>query len=398
MSYDLTHANASWRLRFIGIAILAVAIAIALIGIFNRINHDKALKQVAEEQDVTLVSVFTPENGPSQQSLILPGSVAAYNDAPIYARVGGYLKSWDTDIGAHVKAGQLLGTIETPELDQQIHKAEAELLMAQANSELAGTTVKRWQNLLVTDSVSHQETDEKAGDAKAKQAIVEALRANLDGLKAQQAFNRVLAPFDGVVTDRKTDIGMLINPGSSGTGQALFRVAKIDKLRVYVEVPQNYSEFIKPGLTAELHFPEHPSRIFTAKLVSTSNAIHQDSRTLTVELEMDNSLGEILPGTYAEVHFVLSTKTNVFRLPTSALLFRKNGMEVAVVGAENTVVLKPITIGRDLGTMIEVVSGLDSSDKVIDSPSDSISDGDKVRIATKEVTTNTNDQHARIKG
>lgn len=387
MSHDIHHPTASWRLRLTGIVVLAIAIAIIATGVQSRTNHEENLQKKVALQDITPVEVISPEHGPSQQAIILPGNVMPFAEAPIYARVSGYLKSWNTDIGAQIKAGQLLGTIETPELDQQIHRAEADLAVAEANYELASSTAKRWQNLLLTDSVSHQEADEKAGDAKAKQAVVNAVRANLDSLLAQQSFNRIVAPFNGVVTDRKTDIGMLVNAGSSGSGQALFRVAEIDKLRVYVEVPQNFSALIKSGLSAELHFPEHPSRTFPAKLVSTSSAIHEDSRTLTVELQMDNKDGEILPGTYAEVHFALPTKANILRLPSSALLFRKNGMEVATVSADNKVVLKPITIGRDLGTSVEVIAGLESTDRVIDAPSDSLADGDKVSVLQRVAAT-----------
>jgi RND family efflux transporter MFP subunit len=382
-SHDTSQATASWYLRLAGIALAGGAIAVVATGVHSRTTHEEALQQRAVQQNVVPVEVIAPQPGPGQQNLILPGNVTAFTEAPIYARVSGYLKNWNTDIGVHVKTGQVLGTIETPELDEQIHRAEADLSMAEANYELAASTAKRWQNLLLTDSVSHQEADEKTADAKAKQATVNALRATLDSLCAQQSFNRIVATFDGVVTDRKTDIGMLVSAGSSASAQALFRVAEIDKLRIYVEVPQNFSAQVKPGLSAELHFPEHPSQIFQAKLVSTSNALHQDSRTLTVELQMDNKTGEILPGTYAEVHFSLPSKANVLRLPTSALLFRKNGMEVATVSHDGKVVLKPITIGRDLGTMVEVVSGLQSTDQVIDSPSDSLAEGDQVRMVQR---------------
>lgn len=392
MLHDTHPVAASWRLRLVGIAVLAIAITAAVLGIHSRTIHAEDLQKKAASQDIAPVEVISPDHGPSEQSLILPGNVLPFAEAPIYARVNGYLKAWYTDIGAHIKTGQLLGVIETPELDQQIHRAEADLSVAKANYELANSTAMRWQNLLRTDSVSHQATDEKTGDAKAKEAVVNAVQANLDSLRAQQAFNRIVAPFDGVVTDRKTDIGMLINAGSSGNGQALFKVAEIDKLRIYVEVPQSFAAMIKPNLTAELHFPEHPSRTFPAKLVSTSSAIDEGSRTLTVELQMDNASGEILPGTYAEVHFTIPSKANVLRVPSSALLFRKNGMEVATVSADNKVVLKPITIGRDLGTAVEVISGIESTDQIIDAPSDSLAQGDTVRVVQRVATTDANPQ------
>lgn len=394
MSHDIHHAKASWRLYFAAIALTASAIAIAATGILSRVDHEKGLQKRALTQDVTPVSVFSPQRGPSIQELVLPGSVVPYTEAPIYARVNGYVKSWNTDIGAHVKAGQLLCIIDTPELDQQIFRAEADLATAKANYDLANTTAKRWQNLLLTDSVSHQEADEKTGDAQAKLTVVNALRANLESLRAQQTFNHVVAPFDGVITDRKTDIGSLINAGSSGNSQALFQLAKIDLLRVYVEVPQSFSGLIKPGLTADLHFPEHPSSTFHAKLVSTSSAIHAESRTMTVELQMDNKDGGVLPGTYADVHFTLPTGGDVFRIPSSAVLFRKNGMEIATVGTDSKVVLKPVGIGRDLGNVVEVISGLSGSDQIIDTPSDSLAQGDKVRIAKLMLAADSNSQHA----
>lgn len=387
MSHSNKSNKASWRLLISGLFIAAVAVVVVIKGISERMHHEAVLQQKASSQDILTVSVIKPAHGPSEQNLILPGDVLPYAEAPIYARVNGYLKAWYTDIGAHVKSGQLLAVIDTPELDQQIHRAEADLASAEASLELAKSTSVRWLDMLSTDSVSHQDAEEKTGDAKVKQAIVNALRANLYALRAQQTFNRVVAPFDGVITDRKTDIGMLINAGSSGGGQALFRLAKIDKLRAYVEVPQNFTSFIKSGLTAQLKFPESPSRSFSAKFVTTSSAVDQTTRTLTVELLVNNEDGEILPGTYAEFHFNLPTKTTVFRLPSDTLLFRKDGMEVATVSPDGHVVLKPITIGRDLGTSVEVISGIDGSEQVIDSPSDSLMQGDQVRVVSGDFST-----------
>ena len=335
-----------------------------------------------EAKHVT-VKVVLPQFGPAVQTLILPGNVRADLDAPIYARVSGYLKTWYTDIGAHVKKGQLLGEIETPELDQQILRAQADLATAESNWEIADVTAKRWQNLVATDSVSHQEVDEKAADAKARHDILNAAKANLESLLADQSFQRIVAPFDGVVTERNTDIGKLINPGSSN-GQALFRVVDNRRLRIYTEVPQNFIYLIKPKMTVQVYFPELPAQGFAATVLSTSNAIRESSRTSTVELLMENKDGKLFSGSYAEVHFDLPSSSKVFRLPVSALLFRKEGLQVATVGADNRVVLKHIAIARDLGRVVEVDSGIDSTDRVIDSPSDSIVQGDVVRIKNAE--------------
>lgn len=366
------------RLRLAGGIFAAVAVTIAVVGIYLRVNHANDLEKAVESQHVT-VKVVTPQFGPSTQELILPGNVRADLDAPIYARVSGYLKTWETDIGARVKKGQLLGEIETPELDQQIMRARADVASAQSNWEIADVTAKRWQNLVASDSVSRQESDEKTADAKSKRDILNAAKANLDSLLASQSFQRVVAPFDGVVTERNTDIGKLINPGSNN-GQALFRVVDNRRLRIYTEVPQSFAYLIKPKMTVKLYFPELPGQPFKASVLSTANAIRESSRTTTVELLMDNKDGKVFSGSYAEVHFELPSSTQIYRLPVSALLFRKDGLEVATVGPDNRVVLKSITLARDLGRVVEVSSGIESGDRVIDSPTDSIVQGDIVRI------------------
>ncbi len=382
------HAQPSRRLKLAGLAGLGLALMVAATGIWMRVGHAHALQKEVESQHVT-VQVVRPQFGPTDEELVLPGDVRADVDAPIYARVNGYLRVWHTDIGTRVKKGQVLGEIETPELDQQISQAEADVARAQSNYEIAEVTAKRWQNLLSTDSVSHQEADEKTADAKAKSDALGAARANLKNLLALQAFNRIVAPFDGVVTERNTDVGKLITSGSNSS-QPLFRVVDMRKLRVYVEVPQNYSYMIKPGMKVQIDLPERPGQHFPATVVNTSDAIHEASRTSTVELHMDNQDGKLLPGSYAEVHFDLSAPSNTYRVPASALLFRKEGLQVATVGADNRVVLKHITIARDLGRAVEVGTGIDAADRVIDSPSDSIAQGDVVRV--KEAATQTNGQ------
>jgi RND family efflux transporter MFP subunit len=378
----IPHVPSPSGLRLAGSVLAMLAVVIAVVGIYIRINHEHDLQKEVESRHTT-VKIVTPEYGPSSQKLILPGNVRADIDAPIYARVSGYLKAWYTDIGAHVKKGQVLGEVETPELDQQILRARADLATAESNWEIADVTAKRWQNLLATDSVSHQESDEKAANEKARHDMLNAARANMESLLADQSFQHIVAPFDGVVTERNTDIGKLISPGSSN-GQALFRVVDNRRLRIYTEAPQSYAYLIKPGMTVQIYFPELPAQHFAATVLSTSNAIRESSRTSTVELLMDNKDGKLFSGSYAEVHFDLPSNSNIFRLPVSALLFRRDGLEVATVGADNRFALKPFTLGRDLGRVVEVENGIDSTDRVIDSPSDSIVQGDVVRIKNTE--------------
>ncbi len=382
MSEHQPHIAASPRLRRAGLIMAVTVIVVAVTGIFIRLNHTHDLEKEVENQHET-VKVVYPERSAGDQPLVLPGSVRADLDAPIYARVSGYLKVWHTDIGAHVKKGQVLAEIETPELDQQILRAKADLASAESNWEIADVTAKRYQNLLATDSVSRQESDEKAATAKGRRDILEAARANLQSLLAQQSFQRIVAPFDGVVTERNTDIGKLINSGSSN-GQALFRVVDSRKLRIFVEVPQSYAHLVMHGMAVQVTFPEVPSQQFDATVVGTSDAIRESSRTSTVEVLMNNKEGKLLSGSYAEVHFNLRTQGDVLRLPVSALLFRSEGLQVATVGTDNRVVLKTITIGNDLGRTVEVASGISAGDMVIDSPSDSIAQGDVVRIKKPE--------------
>lgn len=378
MSEHLPHAPVSPRLRRAGLIMAAIVVTVAATGILVRINHAHSLQSEVAAQHMT-VKVLHPEPGSGEQLLVLPGNVRADLDAPIYARVSGYLRSWRTDIGAHVAKGEVLGEIETPELDQQILRAKADVSTAESNWEIADVTAKRYQNLLATDSVSRQEADEKTANAKAKSDILNAARANLQGLLAQQSFKHIVAPFDGVVTERNTDIGKLITSGSNN-GQPLFRVVDNRKLRIYVEAPQSYSHMIMPGMTVQVQFPELAGQQFEAMVVGTSNAIRESSRTSTVEVLLNNKGGKLYSGSYAEVHFSLHSQSEVLRLPVSALLFRSDGMQVATVGADNRVQMKSITIANDLGRTVEVASGLRGSDLVIDSPSDSIAQGDVVRV------------------
>ncbi len=384
MSEKIPHTTSTSRLRLAGLVFAAAAVVIAVVGIVIRIHHEQDLHKEVESRHTT-VKIVTPEFGPSAQSLVLPGDVRAYVDAPMYARVSGYMKAWYTDIGAHVKKGQLLGEIETPELDEQILRSQSDVAVANSNWEMAEVTAKRWNNLLTTNSVSHQETDEKTADAKAKKDILNAARSSLKALEAQQSFKRIIAPFDGVVTERNTDIGQLISASNNNnSGNPLFRVVQNQKLRVFVEVPQSYAKMVKMGMKVTVELPERPGEPFDAAVIASSDAIHESSRTSTFELLMDNKSNAIFSGSYAEVHFNLPSKSNVFRLPVSALIFRRNGLEVATVGADSRVQMKSIVIARDLGRVVEVASGIDSNDRIIDSPSDSITQGDLVQIQAPE--------------
>jgi RND family efflux transporter MFP subunit len=371
------------RLKKTGIIAGAVAIAIIGAGIGSRMVNESSLARKTDAEALPTVSVIMPKQGTKDQNLVLPGDIQAYFEAPIYARVSGYLKEWSEDIGAHVKAGQLLAEIDTPDLDQQLNQAKADLAVAQSNEDLAESTSKRWQVLVKKDAVSQQDADEKAGDAQAKKASVVAAQANVQRLMALEAFKRIVAPFDGIVTARETDVGALINAGG-GTGPELFKVADIHKMRIYVRVPQALSGSLEPGQTAELQLPQYPGRSLQAVVVTSAHAINQTSRTLLVELQIDNPNGDLQPGTYAEVHFKLPDSPDALHLPTSALLFREDGLRVATLNSENKVVLKSVTIGRDLGTQVEISSGITANDKIIDSPSDSIAEGDVVKPAGSE--------------
>jgi RND family efflux transporter MFP subunit len=326
------------------------------------------------------VVTVTPNRTDIGENLVLPGTVQAFVEAPIYARTNGYLKVWHTDIGTEVKKGQLLAEIETPEIDQQLTQALADLETARANANLSTSTNKRWQELLTTESVSKQDADEKAGDAAAKKAAVDSAAANVARLRDLESFKRVLAPFDGVVTARNTDIGALINAGQS-SGSELFRIADTRKLRIYVQVPEAYAAVTKPGMEADLIFAEQMGKTYKARAVRTSNALDPALRTLQVELQLDNANQEVFPGAYAEVHFKLAGNAETLRLPANTVIFRAAGLQVAIVDASNHIQLKSIVQGRDFGNSIEVLSGIDAKDAVVINPPDSLSNGVPVRIA-----------------
>jgi RND family efflux transporter MFP subunit len=368
------------HLKLVGIIVLLAAAGIVTTGIFTRVHAKQEMTAWSAEQAIPTVVAYTPRHQDASQPLVLPGHLSAFVNAPIYARVPGYLHAWYADIGTHVKAGQVLGLIDTPDLDQQLLQAKADLQDAQANEKLAASTAKRWTTMLKQDSVSQQDTDEKTGDLAAKQAQVAAAQANVNRLEALESFKRITAPFDGIVTARKTDIGDLIDAGG-GAGHELFTVSDASKLRVYVNVPQSDAAAIQAGMTATLTVPERPGMKFEAKLVDTDDSITASSGTLLVQLEVDNQNGTLIPGEYTEVHFAMPTNPHALLIPASALIFRQSGLQVAVIGKDNHAVLKPVTIATDLGTQVEIGTGLDASDRVIDNPPDSIANGDAVRLA-----------------
>ena len=367
-------------LRIAALAGVAIAVLVVGGGIASRAANSKRLSQwtAANAQPVVTVTQPQPANGAAV--LALPGRLEAYSRAPIYARVPGYLKSWQVDIGASVQAGQLLAEIEAPDLDQQLSQALADLLTARANAALAGTTAKRWQDLVKSDAVSLQDVDMKNGDLAAKTAIVKATKANVDRLEVMEGFKRITAPFNGIVTARATDVGALINAGS-GKGLELFVISDTHKLRLYVSVPQNYAAQITAGTRAQMTVPERPGRTFAATVETTSQSVDPSSGSTLVELAVDNASGELVPGAFANVRFALPLTSASLSVPASALIFDSRGARVATLGADNRVVLEPVTIARDLGTVIEISSGLAATDRVIDSPPDGIGKGDQVRIA-----------------
>jgi RND family efflux transporter MFP subunit len=360
--------------------LLVVALVLAAWGEISRVAARNALGKQAAGGGVPTVVTVKPNRTDSGEDLVLPGTVQAFVEAPIYARTNGYLKVWYTDIGSAVKKGQLMAEIETPEVDQQLAQAVADLATARANETLSNSTNARWKDLLQTESVSKQDADEKAGDAAAKKAAADAAGANVSRLHDLESFKRVVAPFDGIVTARNTDIGALINAGQSA-GSELFRLADTHKLRIYVQVPEPYAAAAQPGLDAELKFTEQPGRMYSATVVRTSNALDPALRTLQVELQLDNTKRELFPGAYAEVHFKMPGNAQSLRLPANTVLFRSQGLQVATVDAQNHVQLKSIVQGRDFGNTIEVLSGIDANDSVVVNPPDSIISGITVHVA-----------------
>ncbi len=357
----------------------AVLIALALGGIWSRHEAEAAVTKSTEDASLLTVSVAPVTPTPADEDIVLPGTVQAKFDTPIYARTSGYIKHWYVDIGSQVKAGDLLADIDSPEVDRQLRQAEADLLTAKANDRIAEATARRVHALLPTESVSQQDEDQAASDAAAKAALVASNEANVDRLKQLVSFERVVAPYDGVVTSRKTDIGALIDAGS-GNGPELFRVADLRKLRIYVQVPQSYAARIQPGVPVNLQFPEQPGRVFDAQLIRTANAIEPVSRTLLVELETDNAKGELFPGGYTDVHFKLPNTGHAVKIAANALLIQSDGPRVATATKDGHVVLHAVTLGRDFGTEVEITNGIQTGDAVILNPPASLASGSTVHV------------------
>jgi RND family efflux transporter MFP subunit len=367
------------RWLILAIALIVTAALLAW-GILSRIRAGRTLRSETSQVAITPVSVVSPKQTAAAQEIILPGNVEPFINSPIYSRTNGYLKQWSADIGAHVKKGQLLAVIETPEVDQQLEQSLSNLNTAKANLALAEITKNRYQGLLKTNAVSQQDADNASGTYNANKAIVEANQANVKQLQALQSFEKIYAPFDGIVTARNTDIGDLINSGSNSNVKTdLFHIAQPGKLRVYVNVPEEYSQGIKSGMTADLSLAEFPGRKFQGKLVRTSEDINMTTRTLLIEIDVDNPAGTLLTGSYAEVHLAVPTQASTFLLPVNALLFRSEGLRVGIV-KDGKVTLTAVTPGHDFGNQIEVVAGLKADDQVIVNPPDSIVSGQQVQI------------------
>ncbi|MDE2467993.1 MAG: efflux RND transporter periplasmic adaptor subunit [Bradyrhizobium sp.] len=361
------------------VLLAVVAIGVAVSGVSARRSDETKLAKWTLERAIPTVALISPEHGGGTRQLVLPGDIDAYYKAVVYAQVSGYVRKWYKDIGAHVKAGDVLATIDTPELDQRLAQAREQLAKAKANEALAVVTAERWKSLRASGAVSLQTADEKVADETAKVAEVAAASANLDRMKALKAFANVVAPFDGVITQRNIDIGSLVS-GSANASSGLFAIADSHEMRIYVKVPQSFAADMHAGMKAQLKLPQYPDREFEATLTTTSQAIDAKSRSLLVELSANNADGALQPGAFAEVSFELPEPAAAFRLPATAIIFRGSLVEVATVDANNRVVMKKVSIARDFGAEIGIIGGLSATDRVIASPLDSVDNGDEVRV------------------
>ena len=368
------------QLLLAGAIALVAAGAIAANGLISRARTTQNLTQWAKAQAVPTVTLAKLARGDAAQTVILPGNIQPINKAAIYARVSGYLKTWQQDIGAHVTAGQVLASIDAPDLDQQLAQAKATLASAKANYDIAAITASRYDILIKKQAISLQMSDQAAADAAAKKAVMDANEAYVRQLEAMQSFKQIVAPFNGVVTQRNTDIGALINAGSTA-GQQLFEVSDLRRVRIYVQVPQAFSADLDPGVKATFEMPQYPGRKFDATLVTTSKAMNATSRSVLVELQADNPDGKLLGGAYCRVDFQIPGDPNMVRLPATALIPVNRGSQVAILGAGNKVVLKSVQLGRDFGDSVEVTAGLTPQDRVIDSPPETLRTGDTVELA-----------------
>ena len=371
------------HLRLAGVVAAVVAVVIVVYGVASRAVDNTHLRQWTLQQALPVVSVVRPATAAGQGTLQLTGRLQACVSAPIYARVSGYLKSWNTDIGAHVKKGDLLGTIETPDVDQQLAQGQASLGVAQANARLAQISAKRWQAMAGTDAVAQQDIDQRTSALNAAEAQVKAAQAQVNQLEVEKGFARLTAPFDGTVTARDTDVGALINVGS-GAGPELFVVSDTRKLRLYVNVPQNYVPEVPSGTRAVLHVPEHPGATYQATVLDSAQAVNAATGTTLMQLLVDNRSGELMPGSYASVVLHLAATDRGLSVPSSTLVFNASGMQVATLGNDNRVAFKSVTVLRDDGKHAVISAGLAPGDKVIDSPPDGISQGDQVRVAGQQ--------------
>jgi RND family efflux transporter MFP subunit len=365
-----------WTSTIAAIAVLSVV----GLGIAGRVRNERRLSAWTAEHAVPTVAAIRPQAGAGSGDLTLPASLQAWNSAPIHARTTGYVARWLVDIGDKVRRGQLLVVLDAPELEQQLAAARADLQTALANQQLASSTAARWSEMLAADAVSKQDTDEKSGDLAAKKALTDAARANVARLESLTGFTKLVAPFDGVVTSRSAEIGALVAAGDA-SAPPLFTIADVSRIRAYVRVPQVYSTELAPGMEVRLSLPEHAGRSFAARLARTASAIDPSSGTLLVELEAANVEGALKPGAYARAIFALKSPGDVVTLPPSALIFGERGTQVALLGSDRTVELRSVTLGRDLGTVVEVVAGLKADDSVIDNPPGSLENGDRVRLA-----------------
>ncbi len=379
----VSNQRGSAATRTITFLLIVIVVAIVVIwGISSRRAANAQLSQETHDLAIPTVSVIQPKMGAPQQEIVLPGDMQPFTDAPIYARTNGYLKKWYADIGAEVKAGQLLAEIDSPEVDQQLQQARADLATSQANLSLAEVTATRYKDLLKTDSVAQQDVDNATGNYDARRTAVESAQANVKRLQDTQAFEKVYAPFDGVITARNTDIGQLIDSGSSGgTSRELFHIAAMNPLRVYVNVPQFDSPQIRAGLHADLVLSEFPGKRFQGTVVRNSGAIDNATRTLLTEVDVDNSARLLKPGSYVEVHLKLPSPVNTYTLPVNTTIFKAAGLQVAMVKDGKTIHIIPVTPGRDFGTEIEIVAGLKGDESVVLNPSDSLAEGAQVRLA-----------------
>ncbi len=361
----------------------SVIVVLVVIGAFLVVQRRGQYQTLAKETEISTiptVAVIRPTTEPGDESLVLPGTLQAYVESPIYARTNGYLRKWYFDIGSRVNKGALLAEIDAPELDQQLSQAKAELVTAQANENLSQITAARYTELIKTDGVSRQEVDNATGDLAAKRAIVQSSAANVRRLEELESFKRIFAPFSGVITRRNVDIGTLINAGNGGTAQQLFFLAQTDPMRVFVNVPETYSSHIRPGLGAYLELTQYPGRKFQGKVVRTAEAIDPAARTLLTEVDVPNKSGELLPGGYAQVVLQVKTPGERILVPVNSLLFRSEGLRAVVVGSDDRARLQPLIIGRDFGTTLEVLSGLKPDQWIVLNPPDALEDGQQVHV------------------